>query len=272
MKIIPVAAAVAALALTAAPSALAKTITKTAHAGNVKATLTYSGTYPTFSHERLTIRRAGKVYYSAPVVGMVCGRECDPVGVSLVNLEGAGRSDVLVELFTGGAHCCTVAQVFAYDPGTMTYTKSQHDFGDPGYRLSSLTHDGVDEFVTADDWFAYAFTDFAASGLPIQILRFSDGHFPNITRSYPTLVGKDAAGWLKAFNGMAKQHYSDSVGVIAAWAADEDLLGNSQTVATFLAQQAQAGHLNSALNPKEKGQAFITALDSFLRKHGYLTG
>ncbi|HEX4010817.1 MAG TPA: hypothetical protein VHX62_12445 [Solirubrobacteraceae bacterium] len=272
MKIIPVVAAVATLALAAAPSALAKTTTKTAHSGNVKATLTYSGAYPTFSHERLTIRRSGRVYYSEPVVGMVCGRACAPVGVRLVNLEGDGQSDVVLELFTGGAHCCTIAQVFTYDPGTMTYAKSQHDFGDPGYRLSSLAHNGVNEFVTADDWFAYEFTDFAASGLPIQILRFSTGHFLDITRTYPALVAKDATVWLNAFNSMAKQHYSDSVGVIAAWAADEDLLGNSQTVATFLTQQAQAGHLNSALNPKEKGQKFITALDNFLRKHGYLTG
>ena len=270
MKIISALAAVAALALAAAPSALATT--KSARSGNVKATLTYSGRYPNFGAERLTIRRAGKVYYSQPVVGPVCGRHCDPVAVGFADLEAPRQSDVVVELFTGGAHCCTIAQVFAYDPGTMTYTKRQHDFGDPGYRLSGLTHNGVDEFVTADDSFAYEFTDFAASGLPIQILSFSTGRFRNVTRSYPTLVANDAATWLKAFDGMAKQHYSDSVGVIAAWAADEDLLGNSQTVATFLSQQAQEGHLKSALNPKESGQAFITALDTFLRKHGYLTG
>ena len=32
---------------------------------------------------------------------------------------------------------------------------------------------------------------------------------------------------------MAKQHYSDSVGVVAAWAADEELLGHVKLVNTL---------------------------------------
>lgn len=43
---------------------------------------------------------------------------------------------------------------------------------------------------------------------------------------------------------MSKQHYRDSVGVIAAWAADEDMLGHSRLVSRYLAQQQRAGHLN----------------------------
>jgi hypothetical protein len=69
---------------------------------------------------------------------------------------------------------------------------------------------------------------------------------------------------------MAKQHYSDSVGVVAAWAADEELLGHVKLVNTFLANQLKAGHLNSALSPEEPGGArFVTKLRKFLRTHGY---
>src|ERR1700735_4360138 len=98
----------------------------------------------------------------------------------------------------------------------MTYAPTERDFGDPGDEIVDLDHNGHYEFLTADDWFAYEFTDFAASGLPIEILTFSGGRFHNVTRSYPKLIAKDAASYLKAFKGMAKQHYSDSVGVIAA--------------------------------------------------------
>jgi hypothetical protein len=153
----------------------------------------------------------------------------------------------------------------------MTYAMTQHDFGDPGEDVVDLRHNGRYEFLTADDSFAYEFTDFAASGLPIQILTFSDRHFSNVTRQYPKLVTRDAARWMKAFNSMAKQHYSDSVGVVAAWAADEELLGHVKLVNSFLATQLKAGHLNSALRPQEPGGAkFVAKLHKFLRTHRYL--
>jgi len=70
---------------------------------------------------------------------------------------------------------------------------------------------------------------------------------------------------------MTAQHYRDSVGVIAAWAADEDGLGHEKLVSSYLSQQAAAGHLNSALSPQEPGgQKFIGKLQRFLRTHGYL--
>jgi hypothetical protein len=258
------------LLLAAVPSA-ALAVTKTAHSQTVTATVTYQGTYPSFRSERLKIARAGRVYYNAPIVAPLCRSSCDPSAVRVVDLEGRGSPDVVLDLYSNGAHCCSIEQVFSFDPGTMTYSRSQYDFGDPGANLVDLGHNGRLEFESANDAFAYEFTDFAASGLPIQILQFSGGHFVDVTRDYPALIAKDAARWLKAFRSMARQHYSDSVGVIAAWAADEDLLGRSQDVASYLAQQAKAGHLNSALGPPEpSGRKFVTALQKFLRAHGYL--
>lgn len=256
----------------------ASAATQTASSGNVSATFTYSGTYPEYSHERLEISRSGQVLYSRPVTANPCGGQCAPgstsakhPGIHVLDLEHSGQPDVMLDLFSGGAHCCSIEEIFSFDPGTMTYTLTQHDFGDPGDRIVDLNHDGRYEFLTADDSFAYEFTDFAASGLPIQILTFSGRRFHNVTRSYPTLIAADAAVWLKAFKSEAKQHYSDSVGVIAAWAADEDLLGRGPQVTRYLTQQAAAGHLNSALSPEEAhGERFVANLQRFLRKHGYL--
>ena len=138
----------------------------------------------------------------------------------------------------------------------------------PRARIVDEHHNGRYEFLTADDSFAYRFTDFAASGLPIEIETFSDRRFTDVTRHYPRLVAKDAAVWLGAFQRMAGEHYQDSVGVIAAWAADEDLLGHDKLVNTYLAQQAAAGHLNGAFSPG--GTRFIAILQKFLRRRGYL--
>jgi hypothetical protein len=265
-----------ALLLVAAPAALATT--QTAQSGNVTATFTFSGSYPNFNGLRLTIAQGSSVLYDEPVVSKLCGVYCAPASpsgntssVHALDLEHNGQPDVLLDLYSGGAHCCWIEQIFSFDPGTMTYAMTQHDFGDPGEQIVDLRNNGQYEFLTADDWFAYEFTDFAASGLPIQILTFSDRHFSNVTRQYPKLITRDAARWMKAFNSMAKQHYSDSVGVVAAWAADEELLGHAKLVNTFLARQLKAGHLNSPLSPQEPGGAkFVAKLRKFLRTHGYL--
>jgi hypothetical protein len=262
-----------AMSLVAAPAALATT--QMGHSGNVTATFTFQGKYPNYRDETISIAQGANVFYNQPVVTKFCGRICAPgsifgkqSSVHVVDLEHDGQPDVVLDLFSGGAHCCYIDQIFSFDPGTMTYIETEHDFGDPGERISDLGSNGHHEFLTADDSFAYRFTDYASSGLPIEILTFSGGKFQNVTRSYPKLIARDAAVWLKAFTGMAKQHYQDSVGVIAAWAADEDMLGHTKLVSNYLAQQLRAGHLNGA---QSRGQKFVTSLQRFLHQRGYLS-
>jgi hypothetical protein len=189
--------------------------------------------------------------------------------VQVVDLENNGEPDVVLDLYSGGAHCCTVVEVFSFNAATATYVKTEQVFGDPEAKIVDLGHTGHFEFLTADDSFAYEFTDFAASGLPIEILTFANGHFTDVTRSYPKLIAKDAALWLRAFKSQARQHYPDSVGVIAAWAADEDLLGHTKLVKRFLHKQAVAGHLNAPFGAG--GTKFVAKLQKFLRRGGYLS-
>ena len=267
-------AGVLAACLLGSPAALAST--QTTESGGVTATFTYQGHAPSYKGLRLSIARGGQVFYNAAVFSKWCRNRCWPAlakgpSVHVVDLEGNGQPDVVLDLYTGGAHCCTVEQIFSFDPGTMTYVKVERDFGDPGVAIDDLGHNGRYELLTADDLFAYEFTDFAASGLPIQIFSYSGGHFRDVTRSYPKLIAKDAALWLKAFRSMSKQGYQDSVGVIAAWAADEDLLGHSKLVSRYLTQQAKAGHLKTPLSPQEPdGAKFVAKLQKFLLNHDYL--
>ncbi len=241
----PVTAAATILFLAVTPAALATT--ETAQAGNVTATFTFQGTFPNYDGQNLEITQGATVFYDEPVASKFCGTLCTPyMGIT-------GKSAV---------------DVFSFDPGTMTYVKTERNFGDPQARIVEERHNGRYEFLTADDSFAYQFTDFAASGLPIEVESFSDRRFTDVTRRYPRLVAKDAAFWLRAFERMASDNYQDSVGVIAAWAADEDLLGHVKLVNTYLAQQAAAGHLNGAFTPG--GARFIASLQKFLRRRGYL--
>ena len=69
---------------------------------------------------------------------------------------------MLVDFYTGGAHCCFYSVIYRYVGGR--YVSSFHFWGDPSYRLVDLNRDGRPDFRSADDRFAYAFSCFACSG------------------------------------------------------------------------------------------------------------
>lgn len=265
-------AAVVAVGVLAAPAAaMAPTSTQTASAGDVTASFSYSATGSgIYANKNLTISRAGRTVYDQPVTSSYCGpptaqQYCAPgfgKAVHVVALEPGGEPNVVLDLYTGGAHCCSIEQVFSWNAGTGTYDVSQHNFGDPGERIVTLS--GRHEFLTADDTFAYAFTDYADSGLPLRILSFSGGRFVNVTRRYPKLIARDAARYLKAF----KHDLGNGDGLIAAWAADEDNLGHQSLVASTLAHYFRAGDLRSLDYPKPR--RFLIALSKLLRKDGYV--
>ncbi len=242
----------------AAPTALAKT--EVAHSGQVTATLSFAGKYPDYRDERLKIMRGGQPAYNAGVDSKWCGKSCSPLSASthgssihVLDLEHTGQPDVVLDLYTGGAHCCVVEQVFSAGSVGKAYVKTERNFGDPGERIVDLSRNGRYEFLTADDSFAYTFTDFAASGLPIEVLTFSNRQFHDVTRRYPKLIVKDAARWLRTFKSMAKSGYQDTTGLIAAWAADEDLLGHSKLVASVSGPPGQCGPFEEpALPPRER--------------------
>lgn len=273
-----VGAAAAAVAVSLFASACsAGAATETVTAQDLAVTYTYHGSSPVTTASHLRIVRNGRVVFDRAVTSKWCGAECSPneiVGarkvVHIVDLQPGGSPSVVLDLYTGGAHCCSVEQVYSFPANASRVHRSEHDFGDPGARLEKLGASGSFDFVSADDDFAYAFTDFAASGLPIQVLSYSHNSFHNVTRSFPGLIAKDAAQWMAAFHAQASSHYGDSVGVVAAWAADEDMLGRSAAVASFLATQSAAGHLNSAINPTNlSGHRYVVALQRLLRRDGY---
>ncbi len=114
-------------------------------------------------------------------------------------------------------------------------------WGDPSYALRDLNGDGVPELVSADDRFAYAFTSYAGSALPVQAWRYRAGHMTDVTRSFPALVRKDAAMLWKGYEQEPTGEDVDVRGVLAAWMADQYLLGQQDAGWTTLHADQRAG-------------------------------
>ena len=141
----------------------------------------------------LTIARAGVTTFDGdPFQGGDCsegGCSLAPLGgnpLRVVDLDGDGKPEVLLDSFTGGAHCCQLTQIFR--AGTAGDVRQERNWRDPGYRLKDLDADGEPEFVTADAAFGYQFAAFAYSLSPVQILDWRAGTFRNRTRAFPSTV------------------------------------------------------------------------------------
>lgn len=258
-----------AFALVLPGSALA--VTQTSALGQVSASLSYSARgnsgFPVYSQGHLTIIRAGKTAYSQAIHDC---RDCQPgafrageSSVKVVEIDGGGEPNVVLSLFSGGANCCFIAQVFTWAPAARAYVETRHDFLNPGFTLKRLTPGGRLRFVSADASFIGALTSDAASGTPLQIWSFGALRFTDVTRRYPALIRRDAGFWLRVFKRSIKV---GGTGALAAWAADEEMLGHDRLVQRTLQEALRAGHLTGGF---VNGRAYITALNQLLRRYGY---
>jgi hypothetical protein len=249
----------------AASAASAKTFS--AQEGGVQATITYTQTSAT----NLTITRNGATLFNAAPKVKECGDPgCAPSGFAgdpalrVLDLDGNGEPEVVYSAYSGGAHCCSIAQVYRFD-GTA-YTAGEHNFWDPGFRLKDLNGDGIPEWLTGDDAFAYRFTAYAFSGLPVQIFRWSAGKFTNATKSFPAQIKSDAKRWLSIYKDTRHRKDGTEFGAAAAWAADQYHLGKRAAALRYLRRETRAGRLKG---PGAHGLKFVKTLDRFLRKRGY---
>jgi hypothetical protein len=252
--------AVAALAVLAAPASAA---TFSAQQGDVKATLDYDKSKAT----RLVIVRATTTLMDAAPSLEACGEgPCAPSGfkgdppLRVLDLDGDGEPEVIYSAYTGGAHCCSIAQVYRLNANVTGYTALELNFGDPGFDVQDIGGDGKPEFVSRDDAFAYRFTAYAFSGLPVLIQRYSATGFNDVTNRFPALIRKDARLWRGRYNRSRNRRDGIQRGPASAWAADKYRLGKRAQTLSFLRAEVRRGHLTAR---------FVNNLDKFLKKRGY---
>jgi hypothetical protein len=226
----------------------AGTITKSA--GAVNATLEWDAADFGIANPRLAVIRDG-VRYDQTIVD-ICDVGCilvtddgpgDASGTSMLkvaDLDADGESEVLVDTFSGGAHCCLTARILTWN-GTG-YTPKDIDYRDVGYALKDADGDGRPELVGQDPVFAAAFTAYAASAFPPLVYRVDHGTLVNVTRKYPKLIRASATRLLK---DLRKARRGDEVrGVLAAYVADQYLLGKGATGTREIDRQRRQGRVS----------------------------
>ena len=92
-----------------------------------------------------------------------------PIGT---DLTGRGKPNVIVNEWSGGAHCCFIFHVLELGTPVREVAAIRADDSDYAH-FEDLNHDGKFEFVVWDFTFAYWHTGFAQSPAPRVVLRFS---------------------------------------------------------------------------------------------------
>ncbi|MGI8505041.1 MAG: hypothetical protein ACR2LR_28530 [Hassallia sp.] len=251
--------------------AIAETIT--GQSGNVRAEISYDKPQEyQYKNVRLKIIRAGKTILAKKLPqesesdrpsGSLAGKLELPV----VDLDGNKEPEVIADFFTGGAHCCVYSLIYRYDRTSNQYTKIRHEWGNAGYRLQDLDKDGLSEFESRDDRFAYAFTSYAASGYPLQIWQYRQGKMIDVTRRYPKSIAKDASeNWQTYLE--AKKEGDDGKGFLAAYLADKYMLGQAKEAWQQVEQVYKEGESPSeTLLERSK---YFAPVRKFLREIGYV--
>ena len=250
--------------------------------GDVAAQLTYDKQSDfEFKDVRIKITRAGAVLLDAPVpapcdecpvIPSGLGDETNPA-LHLTDLDADGEPEALVDLYTGGAHCCTYTQIYRYDAAINAYRRIKAAWGDYSYTLRDLDGDGSPELESADFRFAGAFTAYAASGSPPQIWKFSGGKLKDVTRkkAFRSLVKKNLKQYLALYKKWRNDDEIPEVrGFLAAYVADKYLLGQGDTAFDLVYAALRRGELDPIegdTSPTRK--RYIAALRKYLHKWGY---
>lgn len=257
-----------AVVVVAAP-ATAGAETETASLGTVSATFSYTKV-DDFQYDGLNVQitRGGAVAFDGVADAPDCekpycapGTSVDQKSLHVVDLDADGEPEVMVDLYTGGAHCCLIAEIFYWNGSG--YATTTRNFADFGYTLDGGT------FVSGDARFGYAFASFADSAMPVRLLTFHAGTWRDVTRDHPETLRADAARWLKDYK--KRRRGTRALGMLAAWVADEYRLGASHRAAAnrFLTAELKAGRLH-ADQGWPHGKSYISTLKRRLKAWGYL--
>lgn len=225
-----------AFACAAPPAAADKPGAADGAAGTATAHISWDGADVGVANVHLTIARNGATTFDGdPFAGGDCedgGCSLAPLGgspLTVRDLDGDGTPEVLVDSYTGGAHCCQLTQIFR--AGAAGDVRQERNWGNPGYRLADLDKNGRAEFITADDRFSYRYTSYAFSVAPVRVLTWRAGSFRVATKRFPALVRREIARLRKGLRDPV-----DPRGLVAAIAADLYTLGRGRDARAFLAR------------------------------------
>jgi hypothetical protein len=261
-----------------------------AEGGDVDAELSYvvrKGRYSnTYRARRLRIMRAGQVLVDEALpLPARCNAGCaqfvrprdfgDRSPVFVRDLDADGEREVVVDLWTGGASCCTFSVIYGFRPAAGNYRRVSELWG-TGYRLRQLGRSRRLQFWGFDERFKYAFACGACAPLPVRIWQYQGGVLSVVTDQVPAVVRRDARRnyrrYLRVRTHPSSLLRATTRGVLAVWVADQCMLWRCQRGLRAVWRAYRRGELRKfhQYDFGPFGQAYIRKLKRLLRRFDYM--
>ena len=246
---------------------------ETAASGIVSAVLSWDAGDIGPAHAKLSIARNGAVAFSREIPKVVCdGCQLNPTSgddLRVADLDGDGEAEVIVTSYTGGQHCCTLIGVYGLIESSGTYSELVQDWQSSGFTLADLDHDGGLEISSRDIRFEDLFSSHFGSFPPPAVFEYERPgdlapKLTDATTRFPSLIRRNAADAKKRF-GRLHRGDPDGGGFVAAYVADQFLLGHGSTGLRELDHQIARGILGK---PKA-AKAYRSRLLKLLHRYGY---
>lgn len=142
------------------------------------------------------------------------------------DMDGDDEPEVIVRLYSGGAHCCERSAIAALS-SDGAYRLSIRDWADASWRLEDLDGDGIVELVSWDARWAYWGSSYAESPSPLQIWSFRAGALVDTSAEHPVDVLADMAEQWRIYRLRAADGLSGR-GNLAAYVAGAYITGRQE--------------------------------------------
>ena len=241
----------------------------------------------------LTITKRQDDDLVAPVIKLAAGSES-------ITLEGELASDVYVnrislianrsgavpvvmlQSFTGGAHCCNHVQLAGFSRGKLKVVDLGLWDGDEVSSPRDVSGDGLADFVMVDNSFLYAFASYAESFAPPKILNVVAGRVNDVSRN-PAFKRLFAQEMVRAGASCQPEAEHSPNGACASYVAAAARIGKlDQAWARMLVAYDASSDWDlptGCLVSDEGGcpngseivyKSYPEALQAFLRRNGYI--
>jgi hypothetical protein len=141
-----------------------------------------------------------------------------------LDLDNDTLPELIVQTFSGGAHCCTNNLIYGWDERYSRFSDAETgDLDAGGGIFRDLNNDGQIEFVSLDNAFFYQFGAYAESFPPDQIFNYRNRTLVDTTRDYPTRLIERAQQMRASFlETKANGHISNAI--LAGYVAQSALI------------------------------------------------
>jgi hypothetical protein len=112
-----------------------------------------------------------------------------------VDFNKDGNKTILINTYTGGAHCCNILLACKIKNDKLITTDTLY-LADSYPELEDLDKNDRTEITAYNMMFAYAFTNFAETRAPRVIYTVENGKFKEITKNYPALLKSQIDEWM----------------------------------------------------------------------------